>query len=146
MPPLLAGVSPFLDGVRLIAVPSHGVLPRADADSPSPGEASIQADPKTGSVNVHKHSSDGDSAFIAVPIVAIVFTFIYLIVKAVMAPFNNRSRHAPPMSSGGGLTEEEVAVLQKLQRTLVQMESRVESLETILIEQSRTEKKYGSKL
>ena len=49
-------------------------------------------------------------------------------------------------AGGGGLTQEEVAVLQKLQRTLSQMESRVEALETILIEQARTEKKYGSKL
>ncbi len=66
-----------------------------------------------------------------------------------MAPFTHRAKagHNPfPPPGNGGLTQEEVAVLQKLQRTLAQMESRVESLETILIETARTEKKYGSKL
>ena len=36
--------------------------------------------------------------------------------------------------------------MEKLQRTLAQMESRVESLETILIDQARTKEKYGTKL
>ena len=85
----------------------------------------------------------------AVPIVAIVFTFIWLIIKAIMAPLTERSKRSrPPASAGysGGFTEEELAVLEKLQHTLAQMESRVESLETILIEQTRTKEKYGSKL
>lgn len=98
-------------------------------------------------VHITKHSN-GDE-FLAVPICAIVFTFIYLIIKAIMAPFTQRARLAAKQAAngnGGGLTQEEVAVLQKLQRTLSQMESRVEALETILIETARTEKKYGSKL
>ena len=97
----------------------------------------------------HNKSSDdsNDAVFAVIPIVAIVFTFLYLITKAIMAPFTNRTRHSgsQPMA-GGGLSDEEVAALMKLQRTLVQMESRVEALETILIEQSRNKEKYGSKL
>ena len=81
----------------------------------------------------------------AVPIVAIVFTFIWLIVKAIMAPLTERNKR-PQTVSGGGLSDEEMAILEKLQRTLSQMESRVEALETILIEQTRNKEKYGSKL
>ena len=81
----------------------------------------------------------------AVPIVAIVFTFIWLIIKAIMAPLTERSKRPQPAASAGGLTEDELVVLEKLQRTLAQMESRVESLETILIEQTRSKEKYGSK-
>ncbi len=77
----------------------------------------------------------------AIPIVAIVFTFLWLIVKALMAPFTARAAKAPPPISTGGLSDEENAVLEKLQRTLTQMEDRVEALETILIEQRRTSEK-----
>ena len=142
-------MSQFLDGVHLIKVRSGDATPGTSPDGPGPGETIVQVDPKTGSVNVHKHSSDGDAAWLAVPVCAIFFTFLYLIVKAIMAPFTQRAKYAramPPGSGGGGLTPEETAVLQKLQRTLSQMESRVEALETILIEQARTEKNYGSKL
>ena len=81
----------------------------------------------------------------AVPIVAIVFTFIWLIVKAIMAPLTDRNKRAQS-APVGGLSDEEMAILEKLQRTLSQMESRVEALETILIEQTRSKEKYGSKL
>ena len=80
-----------------------------------------------------------------VPVVAIVFTFIWLIIKAIMAPITERCKRAQ-VTSSGGLSEEELAILEKLQRTLAQMESRVESLETILIETTRSKEKYGSKL
>ena len=135
----------FLDGVQLIKLQTDDPVSRDRTDQPSPGRTVSPTPAKPGNDNGHKHSSDGND-FLAVPIVAIVFTFLYLIAKTVMAPFNNRNRHAPPGSAGGGLTQEEVAVLQKIQRTLSQMESRVEALETILIEQARSEKKYGSKL
>ena len=82
----------------------------------------------------------------AVPIVAIVFTFIWLIVKAIMAPLTERNKRPQAASGGGGLSDEEMAILEKLQRTLSQMESRVEALETILIEPARGKEKYGSKL
>ncbi len=81
----------------------------------------------------------------AVPIVAIVFTFIWLIVKAIMAPLTDRAKRAQS-APAGGLSDDEAAILEKLQRTLSQMESRVESLETILIEQTRNKEKYGSKI
>lgn len=106
---------------------------------------------------------DSDDALVfAVPIVAIVCTFAWLIVKALVSPFANRSD--PPNGKGspyrrwrsgpggeaapaaGGLSEEEQAILRRLQQTLVQMERRIESLETILIDQSRTNEKYGTKL
>ena len=82
----------------------------------------------------------------AVPIVAIVFTFIWLIVKAIMAPLTERNKRPQVASGSGGLSDEEMAILEKLQRTLSQMESRVEALETILIEPARSKEKYGSKL
>ncbi len=82
----------------------------------------------------------------AVPIVAIVFTFIWLIIRAIMAPITERSKRPQAAPATGGLTEDEMIILEKLQRTLTQMESRVESLETILIEQTRSKEKYGSKL
>ena len=87
-----------------------------------------------------------DNEALAVPIVAIVFTFIWLIIKALMAPFIERSRRQTILASSGGLTDEEHAVLEKLQRTIVNMERRVESLETILIETHRTKESYGSKV
>jgi flagellar biosynthesis/type III secretory pathway M-ring protein FliF/YscJ len=88
---------------------------------------------------------DPDSA---VPIVAIVFTFIWLIVKALMAPFTQRAaakaKHAE--ANQGALSEEEHAALANLERTLANMERRVESLETILIETQRSKENYGTKL
>jgi ribonuclease PH len=81
----------------------------------------------------------------AVPIVAIVFTFLWLMVKAIMAPFTERTRQRMRAEQAGGLTQEEAALLEKLHRTLVQMERRVESLETILIETHRTKETYGTK-
>ena len=71
-----------------------------------------------------------------VPIVAVTMTFVWLIVKALMAPFTQRAsiKAKREASQAGGLSEEEHAALQDLQRTLVNMERRVESLETILIE------------
>lgn len=135
----------FLEGVRVI--PVLGVTPTPAKDQSDSDGTTTEVDPANGKIVVHKHSSGG-SEFLAVPICAIVFTFIYLIIKAIMAPFTQRARYAKQAAggNGGGLTQEEVAVLQKLQRTLSQMESRVEALETILIETARTEKKYGSKL
>ena len=86
-------------------------------------------------------SHSGGDGFEVVPIVAIVFTFLWLIVKALMAPFTSRAGKAPPpVQQSGGLTDEEHMILEKLQRTLAQMEDRVESLETILIEQRRSAK------
>jgi flagellar biosynthesis/type III secretory pathway M-ring protein FliF/YscJ len=84
----------------------------------------------------------------AVPIVAIVFTFLWLMVKAMMAPFTQRAKLKANLDASrqGALSEEEVASLDNLQRTLANMERRVESLETILIETQRTKENYGTKL
>ena len=75
--------------------------------------------------------------------------FVFLIVRSVMAPFTQRAaaRRAGsvPAPGGQGLTDDEQAILLKLQRTLVQMERRIESLETILIDETRTKEKYGTK-
>ncbi len=104
--------------------------------------------------------SNGDEV-LAIPIVAIVCTFLWLTVKALMSPWSNRGDKSQPNAGpyrrwrGGpvgaqpgapGLTPEEQALLLKLTQTLTQMERRIESLETILIDQSRTKEKYGTKL
>ena len=147
-------MSPFLNDVRVFDVFAQGgktsFFKVQNASSPDDGSSSHSEQPAPAATPKPKHHSDGDNDFLAVPICAIVFTFIYLIIKTVMAPFTQRAKSGhnpfPPPGSRGGLSDEETAVLQKLQRTLSQMESRVEALETILIEQARTEKKYGSKL
>ena len=75
-----------------------------------------------------------------IPIIAIVFTFLWLIVKALMAPFTARAARGLPPAGAAALSEEEQAILEKLQRTIVAMEERVEALETILVEERRREK------
>ena len=103
------------------------------------------------SIVVHRHhSSSDDVPFLALPIVTVCLVFFYLVVKAIMAPFTQRAskRNAGQTATTGGsrgLSEEEQAILLKLQRTLGQMERRIESLETILIDQSRTKENYGTK-
>ncbi len=94
------------------------------------------------------HSSSSDTGIEVVPIVAIVFVFLWLIVKALMAPFTQRAARRNDVPSNGAqvLSEDEQAVLVKLQRTIVQMERRIESLETILIDEHRTKEKYGNKI
>ena len=119
-----------------------------DSDSDNDGSADVTVNNGTKSVVIH-HSKSHDSGIPSqvIPIVAITFTFLYLIVRALMAPFTKRGKRgaeAPVVMEG--LSAEEAAILEKLQRTLVQMESRVESLETILIDPARTKEKYGSKL
>ena len=106
------------------------------------------------------HGSNGDEV-LAIPIVAIVCTFLWLTVKALMSPWSRRNDKTDANDRpyrrwrgglvGGqpaapGLTDEEQALLLKLQKTLVQMERRIESLETILIDETRTKEKYGTKL
>ena len=122
----------------------------ADNDNDSDGADKVTINNGTKSIVVHhsKSKSSGDDTVLqAVPIVAIVFTFLYLIVRALMAPFTSRNkRGAQPQVVMEGLSAEEAAILEKLQRTLAQMESRVESLETILIDPAHTKEKYGSKL
>ncbi len=95
-----------------------------------------------------KHRESQDGGFAAVPIVAMVLVFLWLIIKALMAPFTQRAaRRARSESTGAeALSEEEQAVLLKLQRTITQMERRIESLETILIDKHRTKENYGSKI
>ena len=103
----------------------------------------------TGTPSVHsRQAKSSDDAGIIVPCVAIFFVFSWLIIKALMSPFSQRASNrkgAVPAAPSQGLTDEEQAVLLKLQRTLVQMERRIESLETILIDQTRTNEKYGTK-
>ena len=102
------------------------------------------------SASAKRHHDSGDLDGTVVPIVAIVFVFLWLIVKALMAPFTQkagkRAQMPGPTAVAGGLTDEEQAILERLQRTIGQMERRIESLETILIDQTRTKEKYGTKL
>ncbi len=118
------------------------------ADADTTANKSITSAPSKHSR--HSDSSD-DIPAVVVPIVAIVFVFLWLIIKTLMAPFTQRNaksgKYVPvaPIPQGG-FSDEEVALLHKLTQTLAQMERRVESLETILIDQTRTKEKYGTKL
>ncbi len=88
-------------------------------------------------------SSDRSNHSDNLPIIAIVFVFLYLIVRAIMAPFSRKNRApaaAPAGGGGGGFSHDELALLHKMQRTLSQMETRVEALETILIEQQNSQR------
>lgn len=80
-----------------------------------------------------------------IPIVAIVMTFAWLIVKALISPFV-RPKEKPDKSGKSAATaapEEsapsanEAAAIRQMQATLARMEARVEALETILIERTR---------
>lgn len=104
------------------------------------------------SIVVHRHRSNSeDVPFVILPITTVTLVFFYLVVKAIMAPFTQRANKRGTVSTAAsrgsrGLSDEEQAILLKLQRTLGQMERRIESLETILIDQSRTKENYGTKL
>ena len=120
----------------------------ADEDHDDEGSSTVHIKENGKSIVVQRSKSHDDGIpGVAIPIVAITFTFLYLIVRALMAPFTSR-RNRGPQVTVAGLSEEEAVLLEKLQRTLAQMENRVESLETILIDQARsnTKEKYGTKL
>lgn len=74
-----------------------------------------------------------------IPIVAIVFTFVWLIIKTLVSPFvaakANKKAGANASPSG-----DEALLIRQMQQTLTKMEERVEALETILLEQSRSQK------
>ncbi len=146
---------PFLVGEVLITKPDGTVVhigSGKSSDKTDGGNSEDNDSDKsyTGTPSGHskKHSSSGDTGIEVVPIVAIVFVFLWLIVKALMAPFTQRAarRGQVPPDGAQVLSEEEQAVLIKLQRTIVQMERRIESLETILIDEHRTKEKYGHKI
>ena len=128
------------------AAEGRGKAADATDDSDS-GDTTVRTDSKGVTVVKHHKSSSDDIPFLVFPITTVTLVFIYLIIRALMAPFTNRGRRSsPPVTVVGGLTDEEAVLMEKLQRTLAQMESRVESLETILIDNSRTKEKYGTKL
>ena len=124
-----------------VDINSDGSSDTSDGDS-SPTTSHI------GTPSKHHHSDADVDVGTVVPIVAIVFVFLWLIVKALMAPFTQRAtrRRQGPSDGAQVLSEEEQAVLGKLQRTIVQMERRIESLETILIDEHRTKEKYGHQI
>ena len=145
---------PFLAQVRLINVAdktgtSTGSPSTRNTDGEEEDSDDVTIHNGTKSVVVHHGKSSGsDMSPFVVPVVAIFFVFTWLIIKTLMAPFSQRAGRrggTVPAATGQGLTEEEQAVLLKLQRTLAQMERRIESLETILIDQN-TKEKYGTKL
>ena len=90
----------------------------------------------------HSGLDSGD----VVPVVAVTLTFVWLIVKALMVPFTQRAviKAKRAQNQEPGLSSEEQAAVQNLLRTLANMERRVESLETILIETHRSKPNYGS--
>ena len=78
-----------------------------------------------------------------VPIVAIVFGCGFLIVKTITKAIvdvnlkKNQTNPAAGKSSGG---PSDVTAIRQMQQTLTKMEERVEALETILIEHTRSQK------
>ena len=141
MLPFLAQSVVVKKGDKTVTINSDG--PSDSSDGESPPTTSHAATPSK-----HHRSDSGDDAGTIVPIVAIFFVFLWLIVKSVMAPFTQRAARRGQGGTVGaqGLSDEEQAVLLKLQRTLTDMESRIESLETILIDEHRTKEKYGNKI
>ena len=101
------------------------------------GTVAIQGTPR-------HHSSMSTSSGLddAVPIVAIVFCFGWLSIKAIVNAFAGRGSGS---KQSGRLSAEEQALVEKLQRSIAQMESRIESLETILVETRRSNQSYGTK-
>lgn len=78
-----------------------------------------------------------------IPVVAIVFTFTWLIAKTLISPFAQaRANKASAKSGAPGASSsgEDLVLIRQMQKTLTKMEERVEALETILIEQSRSQK------
>ena len=140
-------MSPFLaSSVHVVKKDGSTVDISSDGPSESAEGDSTSTTQHTGTAS--KHHSSSDTGIEVVPIVAIVFVFLWLIVKALMAPFTQRAAKRVQGYPDGAqvLSEEEQAVLVKLQRTIVQMERRIESLETILIDEHRTKEKYGNKI
>ena len=78
----------------------------------------------------------------AVPIVAIIFGCIFLIIKtiakAVVETSNRKYDRAQAAGKGAGPSD--VSAIRQMQQTLTKMEERVEALETILIEHTRSQK------
>jgi len=80
----------------------------------------------------------------AVPIVAIVFGCGFLIIKTItkaIVDYNIRKHDRNPSAakgSAGGPSD--VSAIRQMQQTLTKMEERVEALETILIEHTRSQK------
>ena len=98
----------------------------------------IQGTPKH-----HSSMSTSSGLSDAVPIVAIVFCFGWLSIKAIVNAFAGRASNR----QSARLSAEEQALVERLQRTIAQMESRIESLETILVETRRStqSQSYGTK-
>ncbi len=79
----------------------------------------------------------------AVPIVAIVFGCGFLIVKTItkaIVEYNVRKGDRNPSAGKGAAGPSDVSAIRQMQQTLTKMEERVEALETILIEHTRSQK------
>ncbi len=81
-----------------------------------------------------------------IPIVAISLTFAWLIVKALVSPFvpvkdkDKNKGNGKGASSSSAPSPAEADAIREMTQTLARMESRVEALETILIERTRSHK------
>ena len=80
----------------------------------------------------------------AVPIVAIIFGCIFLSIKAItkaVVEMNVRKNERGGATAGKGSSgPSDVTAIRQMQHTLTKMEERVEALETILIEHTRSQK------
>ncbi len=79
----------------------------------------------------------------AVPIVAIIFGCGFLIVKTItkaIVDVNLKKHQAGAAAGKGPGGPSDVTAIRQMQQTLTKMEERVEALETILIEHTRSQK------
>ncbi len=80
----------------------------------------------------------------AVPIVAIIFgcgvAIVRIISKAVVEAGNRKYDRAQAAAGKGAGGPSDVSAIRQMQQTLTKMEERVEALETILIEHTRSQK------
>ena len=79
----------------------------------------------------------------AVPIVAIIFGVIFLIIKTITKAVLELNARKSERGQGSGKSSggpSDVTAIRQMQQTLTKMEERVEALETILIEHTRSQK------
>lgn len=78
-----------------------------------------------------------------VPILAIIFGVGFLIVKTItraVVEVKLKKNQANPAAGKGSGGPSDVTAIRQMQQTLTKMEERVEALETILIEHTRSQK------
>lgn len=100
----------------------------------------VSSEGRSRTASANRSHGTSDTGFI----VFIVFLFLFLTVNTIVKAVTGRGRYrraetATP-TTAAGFSPEELALVGRMQKTLTQMEGRVEALETILIEQTNRPK------